>query len=89
MKFEIDLDTKDALFLVTILENSDLCHLFGDNPLEGKIVQRKIREQIYAQICKGKNGHWRNRYKRNLHLVTTDIKKFIASLKYYNHQSVE
>lgn len=76
MRFEIDLDIRDALFLTTILENSELCHLFGDNPIEGVIVQREIREQILAQICKGKNGHWRKRYKTNLNLVTNELNGF-------------
>jgi len=92
MKFEIDVDIKDALFLATILENSELCHLFGDNPIEGIIIQHEIREQIYAQICKGKNGHWRKRYKTNLNLVTNDLNGFAKrfdSFRKYNHQGVE
>ena len=76
VRFEIDLDIKDALFLTTILENSELCHHFGDSPIEGIIVQREIIEQIIAQICKGKNGHWRKRYKTNLNLVTNDLNGF-------------
>ena len=73
MKFEIDLDIKDALFLVTILENSGSTHLFGDNPFEGRCVEISIREQIYAQICTGKNGDWRKKYKTNLNIFTKDL----------------
>jgi len=92
MRFEIDLDARDALFLVSIIENSGLCHLFGDNPIEGIIIQREIREQIYAQICKGKNGHWRKRYKTNLNLVTNNLNGFAKrfdSFRKYNHQGIE